>query len=138
MMDWDALTIGDRLRPFPFTVDGAMIAAYRDAVQDHSADGSGERFAPPTLLSIPMLKAIDGTWAQRPGSVHAKQRFEFKRGVRADSSLTVHGRITQLYVRRGRRYIVVATEVVDGTATEVARGETVVLYPDAEAGERAE
>jgi hypothetical protein len=132
-MRWHDLTVGDQLSPFTFDVSEERVNAYREAVEDDTVPVvAGRSTAPPTILTIALINAIDSTWAPRPGGIHAKQRFHFRRPVHVGSRLTITGQLTAMYLRRHRRYLVVSLDVTDEENECVCSAETVGLYPDPE------
>ena len=49
--------------------------------------------------------------------------------------LSITGQLTEMYLRRGRRYSVVEASVRDDRGVEVARARTVGLYPGEDLGD---
>lgn len=127
MLTWEDLTVGDRLRPFEFEVAEDTVVALRSAIAD---EGGRADLAPAGLLTFPMLNAIDATWSQRPGTVHARQRFALHAPIPVGTHLRVEGQLTRMELRRGRRYLLIGIEVHDGEGAVVASGEATVLYPE--------
>ena len=133
VQDWATLTVGEEFGPYRFEVGAELVAEYRDVIGDHEVtEADGVAVAPPTILTFPMLQLVEDKYAPRPGGVHASQDFELLAPVRVGAQLTVTGVLVEMSLKRGRRYFTVASTVVDDREVEVARGRTVVLYPDAD------
>ncbi len=127
------MVVGETFGPFEYVISKQLVTDYRTAIGDFEIDHiDGEEVAPLTLLTFPVLQLTSTRWQPRPGSVHASQTFESLAPIRVPSVLTVTGQLTEMYLRRGRRYSVIEATVLNEDGTVVARGRTVGLYPNEE------
>ena len=130
MLDWDDLRVGARLRTFAYQLTQKTVDDYRRSVGDVALTlVDGVPVAPPTILTFPMLQAIDHTWSPRPGLVHTTQTFRWTQPLPVGAELTIDGVVDQMYLRRARRYFSVATEVRDARGL-IATGQSIFLYPE--------
>jgi acyl dehydratase len=138
IQDWETLTVGEEFGPFIYEVSAERVAAYRSVTGDHRVEVvDGEAVAPPTILTFPMLLMAEDKYTPRPGGIHARQVFELLAPVRVGATLTVTGVLTDMRLKRGRKYFTVESIAVDERGTTVARGEAVGLYPSIDIREEA-
>ena len=130
------MTVGETFGPYLYEVTEMLVDGYRRAVGDQAIERiDGESVAPTTLLTFPVLQLTSTRWRQRPGGVHAAQTFETLAPIRVPCVLSITGQLTEMYLRRGRRYSVVEASVRDDRGVEVARARTVGLYPGEDLGD---
>jgi len=138
ILDWETLTVGEEFGPFRYEVSAERVAAYRSVTGDDSVEVvDGEAVAPPTILTFPMLLMVDYKYTPRPGCIHARQVFELLAPVRVGATLTVTGVLTEMRLKRGRKYFTVESTAADERGRTIARGETVGLYPSIDLREEA-
>jgi len=131
VQDWATLTVGETFGPFRYDVTRERVEAYRAVTGDHEVElVDGEAVAPSTLLTFPMLLLVEDKYRPRPGGIHARQVIDLLAPLRVGAVLSVTGTLTEMRLKRGRRYFTVECVVVDERGATVARGETVGIHPD--------
>lgn len=128
LMTWHLLGLGAELRPLRYPVTREVVDALSAALGRPVASSAGQ-VLPPALLTFPMLQAIDNTWRPRPGLVHTSQEYRWTAAVHVGSTLTVTGLVSELRLRRGRRYFTIETALDEG-GSPVATGTSTFLYPE--------
>lgn len=105
---------------------------YAFAIQDENpwyqtASPFGGPIAHPiTLVQLgapPVIRQFPVTVPPGQSSLHAKMECEFLRPARVGATFKVQGRLSEKYVRRGRRYL-----VTEGRYVDEATGEVVLQY----------
>ena len=118
--------IGRHLSTGSATVTGDHVAAFADALADHDPRYRGaDAVAPPTYPIAFMIQALAGG-ADVFGElgldfltlVHGEQEFEYVRPVRVGETLTLSGRIADIYEKRSSSgsvldFVVLETEAKD-------------------------
>lgn len=123
--------IGRELSTGTATVDGEHVAAFAAALGDHNPAYRGPgATAPPTYPIAFMTQAMAGgmnTFLELGLDfmtlVHGEQEFEYVRPVRVGETLTLTGRIADVYDKPGSSgtldFVVLETEATDAAGTPV-------------------
>jgi acyl dehydratase len=131
MQDWRTLTVGEDFGPYTYEVSASRVRAYRDITGDHEIETvDGEPVAPPTILTFPVLLLMEQKYTPRPGGIHARQVFKLLAPVRVGTVLTVTGVLTEMRLKRGRKFFTVESILMDDRGITVCRAQTVGVYPD--------
>ena len=122
------------------TVEAASVRAYAQAIGDsnpaypQSDDDVDGKIAPPSYAAVYALGSSNamGRLGIAPNRlIHGEQSFEWTRAVRVGETLTVQGRIADVYNKRSLQFIVAETEARDaaGELVCVSRA-TVLVLPE--------
>jgi hypothetical protein len=112
---WDDLVVGSQVGPLRYVVTPAMVEDFCAALPaDPRPYGQGGIYAdavmPPTLLAtdyIPLLRGhLDLGWG-----LMSRHSLKSLRPVRVNDTVTVTGRITDKFVKKGRHYWTLEYEV---------------------------
>jgi len=129
--EWDRMRVGESFGPYRYVVRPEVAEALRDAVGDQElTQVDGEAVAPAMLLTFPFLQLIEAKYEPPPGVIHAGQEFDLCAPVRVGAVLTCTGTITEMSLRRDRRYFSVSSEAVDERGVLVARSRSTAVYPE--------
>jgi len=133
---FDRIQPGDPVGEMAYEITPELVERHRRATQQEPY--RDPEHAPISILAADGVNLADRFW-DISQSVHAGQRTEVHRVPKVGDTLTVSGRATEKFVRRGRRYIVSQTTTHDGRGDLVARGWTtgVLVYADGDASESA-
>lgn len=99
-----------------FFVDAERVAAFRSAtmpveIRASLADAPGNEAEVPSMIAAIYLVNVMHSRRAPPGGLHAKQNFRFHRRLRLGETLSIQGRVTEKYERKGRPYVVISLEV---------------------------
>lgn len=131
---FDRIEPGQDVGSFSYVLDEALVARHLRATQQEPYPAP---YAPVSLLATDGVNLADRFY-DISQSVHAGQQLRVLALPRLGSRLTVSGRAVDKFVKRGRRYVQIATTTCDEAGTPVASGITtgVVVYGES-AGEAA-
>jgi len=109
------LNVGDVFPQFNFTITEEMADKYLNTIEDahaafRTADGTGKRLVPSTILSLFTFGAYKNFIESPAGCLHAKQEYEFLRPVHIGDTMVVRSKIVDKYVKNGRNFVIFSTE----------------------------
>lgn len=125
-MDFDAVVVGEELGPVTYRTDAATAADYARDWDDSNplyVEGSalGSPLLPPAHMAGLACFALIARRYDASGTLNAESEHENLKAVPVGETLTVRGRITEKFVRRGLEYIVVQSEMYDAVGDLVRR-----------------
>jgi len=126
---FEDIPIGLELGPLEIVLDNAFIQNRIGTVQwEESTLLDREKIVPPGITisqhAAMKFKAVPELRA----SIWAKSHHEFIKPMVAGSKITIHGRIVEKYVRRGRNYIVAEYETVDESGTVLMKSRETAVH----------
>lgn len=107
---FDELEVGHVLPPVEYEVTPEVVALYRRATLDDATpvpEDPTTRAAAPLTFAAAYMRTVYQSLPNPPGGIHAKQRYVFHAPVFPGDVLTTSGRITDLYVKRDNKYVIV-------------------------------
>jgi hypothetical protein len=129
-LTFEAMTIGDVYADTMVEVTDAVIDRYREAIATGLRKNAESTFAPPTMAAmwtVPRVMFRD--WNVPVGGLHAGQRWESVRPVKAGDRLRVRVSVKEKTVRKGRPWVVFESRLTDPEGSLVARGEMTIVWP---------
>ena len=107
---WENLEVGMTIGVRSLTVTQAMVDAHCEAVGARREWYAGESpagfpIAPPMIFINDLLAIYDANY-KRFGTIHAKLGYRFHRPVRVGETVHQKVTVTDLYVKRGKGWIV--------------------------------
>ncbi|MBI2849073.1 MAG: MaoC family dehydratase N-terminal domain-containing protein [Chloroflexi bacterium] len=138
---YNEIEVGQVFTGPAYTLTKESIDKYINAVEetnpiygeDKAAKEAGlaEAIAPPTTVAIftrpSFVLSPEGKLP--PGSIHAKQEFEFLGLIRSGDTLTTTGKVVDKYIRRERNYLVIQTTTVNQRGEVVSVGKITGIWP---------
>jgi len=126
--DYEHVEVGQELGQLDYHVDEELNRRFSAAVGNpepwYLLDAQGTRIAEPTIFGRQYLRMLRNTYPEfRMHGVHASSKVAFIRPVYF-GYYHIFATITDKYVKRGGKYIVIETTVKD------EKGSEVVLYED--------
>jgi acyl dehydratase len=117
--DFEALTVGEQLPSLTYEVTEAKLAAFREATADPAA----------TMVTIAAKEYAYTLWAayNEVLSLNAKHEAWYSRPPVPGDVITASATVADKYVRRGRRYVVIATRSTDQAGEEICRNRVTLL-----------
>jgi len=127
---FDRIEPGQEVGSISYVLDDTLVSRHLRATDQDPYPGP---YAPVSLLAAEGVNLADRFY-DISQSVHAGQQLEVHALPRLGSTLTVSGRAVDKFVKRGRRYVQIATTTRDETGVQIASGLTtgVVVYGEAE------
>ena len=130
---YDEIEVGREFDPPTLDLTPEAVQKYLQAVEDDTPfykdqkaaeeAGLGWPVAPPTTAAIfsrtSVLLQKEGKMP--PGSIHARQEFQFVAPFRPGDTLTTKAKVVEKFVRKDRKWMVIES------TTKNQRGETVVI-----------
>lgn len=126
-LTFESVRVGQELGPVEYPLRKQTAQEFADAVDDHChwyTCGSpfGPAIAPPTFVCGDYVRLIESTYdSAGHGWLHAKQESQFRNPAVVGTIIRVKGRITDKYIRRGRKYIVLDYVCASKEGLEVSR-----------------
>lgn len=134
----DEIEVGHEFSPLSYTVGQELVRKYVEVVGDEDllhrdlsyaqGAGYGGIVAPPTIAALYVLKAYRTNSPPPPGGVHVRQKFKFYRPIIAGDTLHVQAKVTDKYVRQGRRFLVIESLAQNQTGEDVVRSESTSFW----------
>jgi acyl dehydratase len=133
ILSYDEIDVGREFDPPPYTLTAEAVEKYIQAVEDDNPIYRDEKaareaglpgiVAPPTTAAIytrtsPILQK-EGKMP--PGSIHARQEYQFLAPVQPGDTLTTKARVAEKFIRKERKWMVIES------TTYNQRGEPVVF-----------
>ncbi len=117
--------LGDDFGPVEYHVNREMVEMFSNAIEDdnpwYSKDSPfGGPVAPPTILAEGYFRLISAKLGIMSG-LHTKHEAEFLNPIIVGKKVTVKGKITEKYEKRGRQYFVLEYTCIDEDGREVSR-----------------
>jgi hypothetical protein len=131
-LTFDGMAVGDVLVDSTVTVTAESIAQFRRSIATDTAtlDGLEEGYAPPTMAAMwTVPRVMFREWNVPVGGIHARQRWQCTRPIRAGSALRVRISLKEKYVRKDRPWVVFESRLSDLDGVDVACGEMTVVWP---------
>ena len=138
---WEAMEVGEEFGPVEGVLSDLKLKAHAFAVDDYApwyfhVSPFGARIGHPTLLATDILMLFTLNYDANPpafqGGLHSRNELEFVRPVFVGQQVTITGKATEKYQKRGQNYRVLAGEVRDQAGRVCLRmraTETVGLAP---------
>jgi acyl dehydratase len=145
---WENIEIGEEFGPVEGILSDLKVKLHAFAVDDYGPwyfQGSpfGARIGHPTLLATDILMLFTLNYDANPptfeGGLHARNELEFFHPIFVGQKVTIKGKTTEKYQKRGQNYRVLEGEVLDasGQCCLCMRGtETVGLAASTPVGQR--
>jgi len=140
-IDWDSWEVGKELGTSVIFVTKELISHYVQAVEDYdpifSNPADGERAGFGGLVAPPNFHAQftymkwatgDAGWVPQ-GSVHVKQKYQFRGIIREGDHLRTKVTMGAKYEKNGRKYIVYNSTVTNQHGDLLCTGEMTNLLP---------
>ena len=127
---FDRIEPGQEVGSISYVLDDKVVGRHLRATGQDPYPGP---YAPVSILAAEGVNLADRFY-DISQSVHAGQQLEVHAVPRLGSTLTVSGRAVDKFVKRGRRYVQIATTTHDDAGVHIASGLTtgVVVYGEAE------
>ena len=132
---WQNLTVGEEFGPLDIVISEQAVKSYMYAIDDYHpwySQGSplGGRIAPTTLLTRPLLDLVyleyDATLLR---AVHVREELELFGPAKVGQRVTLRGRVTDKFVKRGEPYVVFAGEATDEAGKTLIRVKATEMFP---------
>jgi acyl dehydratase len=145
---WEHMEIGEKFGPVEGAVSELKLKAHAFAVDDYGAwhfqsSPFGGRIGHPTLLATDILMLFTLNYDANPpsfqGGLHARNDLELLRPVMVGENVSIAGRTTEKYQKRGQNYRVLEGEVRNAAGDVCLRmraTETMGLAPGTPVGKR--
>ena len=131
-LTFDGMVVGDVLVDSTITVTAELIAEFRRSITTDTASSGAvdDGIAPPTMAAMwTVPRVMFREWNVPVGGIHARQRWQCGRPIRAGSVLHVHISLKEKYVRKERPWVIFESRLSDSEGAEVACGEMTVVWP---------
>ena len=143
VLEYDDIEIGMETPPYVFELTEKIAKGYAEAVEDDNPfyrDESAAKEAgfdgiiapPPTVGIYSKISNFLGAYTPKlrppPGSVHARQTYEFFRPVNAGEKITSYAKFIDKYIKKERKYLVIETIHKNEEGEIVVRGECVGIW----------
>jgi acyl dehydratase len=118
---WENIEIGEEFGPVEGTISDFLVKTHAYAVDDYGAwyfqsSPFGGRIGHPTLLANDIGRLFLLVYDNRPsyaGGLHTRNEVELLRPIFVGQKVTIQGRHTEKYQKRGQNYRVLEGEVLD-------------------------
>lgn len=134
---FDDLEVGQEFPSAEIKVTPETVAKYTEAVQDETpfyrdpaaAQQAGFEgiVAPPTMAAVYMLGALNQV-KRPPGGIHARQEFTFLKPVKIGETLKTKARVEDKFLRKERKYVVLAMVTTNEKDEEVVKSKMTVIW----------
>jgi acyl dehydratase len=104
------------------TIDTALVAQYRDAIEDRSPLYA--EYAPALILHSECYRDLNWYLKNIFGNLHARQEWELFHAIPIGTAVATRGFIRERYRKRGRDYVVKETWTLDEDGRLLHRGIT--------------
>ena len=143
LLKYDDVEIGTKTPPYEYHLTEETARGYAEAVEDDNPLYRDENaakeagfdgiIAPPSTVGIySLMSNFLGAYTPKlrppPGSVHARQVYEFFKPVKPGEKITSYAKFIDKYERKGRKYIVIETIHKNEKGEIVVRGECVGIW----------
>lgn len=124
------LDVGDEIGPLEYTMSPFVVREYCHANELHHAffQGVEGQVAPPTLVHLDKLRLYRHGCPKGTGP-HARIHYQYDATIHAEvpagERLSVSGKVTERYQKRGRDYVVMVIEL-----RRAADGKLLIEYRD--------
>jgi hypothetical protein len=118
------LAVGDVLGPVDHVLTPFLIREYAHAVEERSErhQGAEHLVAPPTIVHADKVRVLEHVCPEGAGPtarLHLVYDATHHRPVPASKALSVTGRVTERFERKGRDHLVITFEVRDKVTGEL-------------------
>lgn len=130
-VDLNEVTIGEEIGVLEYSIGTKEIEdylAFLDVADPcYFINSKGDTpTVPPCYLCDDYLRLLfQGGYAA--SGLHIKAEYEFKGSIQYDQKMRVRGFVADIYISRGRKYIVIETIVTDVNGTELLVGRNTFL-----------
>ena len=128
---YEKLKIGDEFGPVIKDVNIKVIEKYLEALEEPQlCVGNNEMedfIVSPSIVSIFQKDALGVVVSA--GTIHAKQEYNFLAPIYLDDKLTTMTRITEKFLRKGKRWLVVELTTRNNSGQIVAIGKSWAIFP---------
>lgn len=125
---YDVLYVGRRLKSFSYQVNSEKVKEYVNAIGEEWSYYHENQIAPPTMAAIYTLLANRTEGPLPPGSIHVSQEFEFLRPARFGDTLVTTATVTEKYLHKDRKYVVLTAETLNVQEEVVVKAKTVGIW----------
>jgi len=125
-VDFDTLTLGQRIVDKPLVISAAVVDAYLRAVKDGSS--LHDALVPPTAVAALALAAVMDAVSLPAGAVHTAQELEFTAPVPPDAPLRCTAEVAQNSIRGGARFLTLQFQVSNAEVVALT-GRSSILIP---------
>jgi acyl dehydratase len=137
---YEQLQVGQTFGPFPYDVSadtcrrfaelsGDPHPVFRDTAAARAA-GLGDIVPPPGLTTVMFLRALGaGIAGIPPGSILAKQEFDFGEAPRPGECLQMEMIVAEKYRKRERPYVVLEFRVRRPSGALAVVGRKIIIWP---------
>jgi acyl dehydratase len=117
--DFETLTVGEQLPSLCYEVTQAKLAAFQEATSDPAA----------AMVTIAAKEYAYTLWAAYDEvlSVNAKHEAWYRQPPVPGDVITATATVADKYVRRGRRYVVIATQSTNQAGVEICHNRVTLL-----------
>ncbi len=117
--NFETLVVGEQLPSLTYVVTQAKLAAFREATSDPAG----------VMVTIAAKEYAYTLWAayDEVVSVNAKHEAWYSRPPAPGDVITASAIVADKYVRRGRRYVVIATRSTNQAGQELCRNRVTLL-----------
>lgn len=131
-LTFDGMAVGDVFADSTIVVTADSIADFQRVIimNDHGVASQNAGYAPPTMAAMwTVPRVMFREWNVPVGGIHARQRWQCARPIRAGSTLRVRITLKDKYVRKERPWVVLESRLTDLYGADVAHGEMTVVWP---------
>ena len=126
---FQAITIGEDLGTIEMTLDKKAINDWVTLVQWQVRELIENLHVAPPGISIEQHPRMEfAKFSDLRAGIWAKSEHEFLKPMRVGSKVSIHGKIVDKYVKRGRNYVVTEYETLDEAGDVVMRSRETGIY----------
>jgi len=130
------LETGYRFPPSSPHLDADAVAAYLAAVEDANRLYQDDNITPPLAIAACAMKALFDDIGLPAGTIHISQELEFTGVINTGESLTSQAIVKRRQTRGKLDMLTIGFEITNQQQRTVLTGETSLILPASEAGER--
>ena len=142
-LTFDELEVGSEFPPATYELSGETVSKYIDVVEDGNPlyidedeakkSGFGGCIAPATIICLftnpsSLLSGLRPKKRPPSGSIHAAQKYTFINVIMPGDVITLITKVTDKYVKKGRKYVYLETDCYNEKKEKVASGEIVGIW----------
>ena len=125
-IEFEYIVVGEELDPVEYRTDAELIAAYCRDWDDPdplflTGSSAGAPIVPPAYMAGLACFALLRSRYDTAGTLNAETEHENLKPLSVGGTLTVRGRVTDKFIRRGLEYVVVQSESYDDVGDLVRR-----------------
>lgn len=124
----EQLDVGYEFPVSSYELEPLIVAKYLEAVGRMSEQSSpAPEFVPPMAIAAYTMKAVVGSFALPPGSIHASQELEFLKMVPVGTTIDCRGRVVQKVNRGKLHLLVIEIEALNQDREKVLSGRATLV-----------